>query len=271
MVRQNKWGQACHGCCGTELTNPPACRHLSALFALVLANWCIQPAQGPSHTDPLAHLRLPLSAVVGVTTETELALAIQDRERYIRLDGHIGLTGAFKSPQVRRGGGLRHSLRAEACRLAGWAWPAAHVCQQPPLLSADPKPRALPMLCRPRCRPSGPQSPSPATATMPSTGGAASSMPKQSVSRRGRLGLDDRLPALPGSSACGPASCLPPSCSTHTTQSFHCLPPLPLVTPCCLCKRRVFHTSSPPLPPRPFRPYLPCRQLRLHALFLRHL
>lgn len=38
---------------------------------------------------------------MGVTTETELALAIQDKERYIRLDGHIGLTGAFKSPQVR--------------------------------------------------------------------------------------------------------------------------------------------------------------------------
>lgn len=41
-----------------------------------------------------------LHAEVGVTTEMELAMAIQDKERYIRLDSHIGLTGAFKSAQV---------------------------------------------------------------------------------------------------------------------------------------------------------------------------
>ena len=40
------------------------------------------------------------AAEVGVTTEAELAMAIQDKERYIRLDSHIGLTGAFKSAQV---------------------------------------------------------------------------------------------------------------------------------------------------------------------------
>ncbi|KAL4424301.1 hypothetical protein ABPG75_001602 [Micractinium tetrahymenae] len=38
--------------------------------------------------------------VVGVTTEQELAEALMDKERYIRLDAHIGLTGQFKSQQA---------------------------------------------------------------------------------------------------------------------------------------------------------------------------
>ena len=41
-----------------------------------------------------------VSAVVGVTTERELAQALGDQERFIRLDAHIGLTGAFRSAQV---------------------------------------------------------------------------------------------------------------------------------------------------------------------------
>lgn len=42
----------------------------------------------------------PCSEVVA-TNEKELAEAIQDKERFVRLDSHIGLTGTFTSAQVR--------------------------------------------------------------------------------------------------------------------------------------------------------------------------
>lgn len=51
-----------------------------------------------------SQLRRPVppchATVVGVTSEQELADALMDKERYIRLDAHIGLTGQFQSQQV---------------------------------------------------------------------------------------------------------------------------------------------------------------------------
>ncbi|KAL4442679.1 hypothetical protein ABPG77_006673 [Micractinium sp. CCAP 211/92] len=45
--------------------------------------------------------QIPTGArVVGVTSEQELADALMDKERYIRLDAHIGLTGQFQSQQA---------------------------------------------------------------------------------------------------------------------------------------------------------------------------
>lgn len=41
------------------------------------------------------------TAEIVATTEKELAMALQDKERFIRLDAHIGLTGEFKSKEVR--------------------------------------------------------------------------------------------------------------------------------------------------------------------------
>lgn len=57
-------------------------------------------------------------AEVVATNEKELAEAIQDKERFVRLDGHIGLTGAFQSTQVR---GLHGScgVAAEWVRMPG--------------------------------------------------------------------------------------------------------------------------------------------------------
>ena len=59
-------------------------------------------------------MRYACCAVVGVTTERELADALQDKERFIRLDAHIGLTGAFRSAQV----GAAPCCRS-CCRVAG--------------------------------------------------------------------------------------------------------------------------------------------------------
>ena len=62
-------------------------------------------------------------AVVGVTTERELAEALMDKERFIRLDAHIGLTGAFKSAEVWGGGSLPHRpcwYRLAAGLVGGW-------------------------------------------------------------------------------------------------------------------------------------------------------
>ncbi|KAI3424151.1 hypothetical protein D9Q98_009511 [Chlorella vulgaris] len=46
--------------------------------------------------QPRSSRKLKQAYTVGVTTEKELADAISSKERYIRLDAHIGLTGAFK-------------------------------------------------------------------------------------------------------------------------------------------------------------------------------
>lgn len=90
---------------------------------------------------------------MGVTTETELALAIQDKERYIRLDGHIGLTGAFKSPQVRGNGACCACLASfhVPCAVCGGgtltAWPAKsplrRCSRRHPALPAHPLPGML--------------------------------------------------------------------------------------------------------------------------------
>lgn len=50
--------------------------------------------------------------MVGVTTEQELAEALMDKERFIRLDAHIGLTGQFKSQQVGGAPSARGSRKA---------------------------------------------------------------------------------------------------------------------------------------------------------------
>ena len=52
-----------------------------------------------------------------MTTERELAEALMDKERFIRLDAHIGLTGAFKSAEV--GGMLLQG--GWGLRAGGWA------------------------------------------------------------------------------------------------------------------------------------------------------
>lgn len=57
------------------------------------------------------------------TTEKELALALQDKERYIRVDAHIGLTGAFKSKEVRARRGASRGTRL--CRVRAGASSAA--------------------------------------------------------------------------------------------------------------------------------------------------
>ena len=104
-----------------------------------------------------------------VSTEAELAMALQDKERYIKVVSHIGLSGEWKSTQARRWatqllcrGRARAAaaaaaaaalLAASAARLAAVAAGCSCLCPAACCLAS----LVLCAVCRRRCPPSSPR------------------------------------------------------------------------------------------------------------------